>query len=190
MHLGFTFSFPVEQTAIDAGKLLTWTKGFNAKNAIGKDVVRLLQDAFDRKHIHVRCSALVNDVSGMRVSGMMANPQTVGTLLSRSYQNGPALIGAIFGTGTNGAYIDHTRTLSKIGKDKIAEAEAGGEHAGQYMVVNTEWGAMDNDVGRRSITTDTAYASDTSYPSPSSTTSSTVKVSTRAFSPEGRVNMY
>lgn len=57
------FSFPVEQTAIDAGKLLTWTKGFTAKNAIGQDVVRLLQDAFDRKHIHVRCSALVNDVS-------------------------------------------------------------------------------------------------------------------------------
>lgn len=56
-------SFPVEQTAIDAGELLTWTKGFNAKNAIGHDVVRLLQDAFDRKHMHVRCSALVNDVS-------------------------------------------------------------------------------------------------------------------------------
>jgi hexokinase len=56
-------SFPVEQTAIDAGKLLTWTKGFAAKNAIGHDVVKLLQDALDRKHIHVRCSALVNDVS-------------------------------------------------------------------------------------------------------------------------------
>jgi hypothetical protein len=28
--------------------------------------VRLLQDAFDRKHIHVRCSALVNDVSRTR----------------------------------------------------------------------------------------------------------------------------
>ena len=79
LHLGFTFrsaewslmhlsltmhgSFPVEQTAIDAGKLLTWTKGFSATNAIGNDVVRLLQDAFDRKHIHVQCSALVNDVS-------------------------------------------------------------------------------------------------------------------------------
>ena len=55
-------SFPVEQTAIDAGKLLTWTKGFAAKNAIGQDVMRLLQDAIDRKHIHVRFSALVNDV--------------------------------------------------------------------------------------------------------------------------------
>jgi hexokinase len=62
VHLGFTFSFPVEQTALDQGKLLTWTKGFSAKNAVGHDVVKLLQDAFDRKHIHVRCSALVNDV--------------------------------------------------------------------------------------------------------------------------------
>lgn len=57
-------SFPVEQTAIDSGTLLTWTKGFAAKNAIGHDVVKLLNDAFERKHIHVRCSALVNDVSG------------------------------------------------------------------------------------------------------------------------------
>ena len=61
--LALTFSFPVEQTALDSGTLLTWTKGFAAKNAIGKDVVKLLQDAFDRKHIHVRCVALVNDVS-------------------------------------------------------------------------------------------------------------------------------
>jgi len=66
-HAVLSQSFPVEQTAIDAGKLLTWTKGFNAKNAIGHDVVQLLQDAFDRKHIHVRCSALVNDVSCTRV---------------------------------------------------------------------------------------------------------------------------
>lgn len=56
-------SFPVEQTAIDAGKVLTWTKGFSATGAIGNDVVKLLQDSLDRKHIHVRCSALVNDVS-------------------------------------------------------------------------------------------------------------------------------
>jgi len=63
VHLGLTFSFPVEQTALGSGKILTWTKGFSAKNAIGNDVVKLLQDAFDRKHMHVKCVALVNDVS-------------------------------------------------------------------------------------------------------------------------------
>lgn len=61
--LGLTFSFPVEQTALDSGKILTWTKGFSARNAIGNDVVKLLQDAFDRKHMNVKCVALVNDVS-------------------------------------------------------------------------------------------------------------------------------
>lgn len=69
---------------------------------------------------------------------------TVGTLLSRSYQHGPALVGAIFGTGTNGAFIDKTRTIRKLGEEKIKACEAMGEHAGEWMVVNTEWGAMDN----------------------------------------------
>lgn len=62
IHLGFTFSFPVDQSAIDSGKLLTWTKGFNVKNVVGQDVVKLLQDAFDRKQMNVKCVALVNDV--------------------------------------------------------------------------------------------------------------------------------
>ena len=29
--LGFTFSFPTEQTAVNAGKLIEWTKGFTTK---------------------------------------------------------------------------------------------------------------------------------------------------------------
>lgn len=65
LPLGLTFSFPVEQTALNQGKILTWTKGFAAKNAVGNDVVQLLQDAFNRKHLHVRCVALVNDVSAL-----------------------------------------------------------------------------------------------------------------------------
>lgn len=115
--------------------------------------MRLLQDAFDRKHMHVCCSALVNDVSGFAISQAsiclpesQADIQTVGTLLSRSYQNGPALIGAIFGTGTNGAYIDKTSTIKKLGEEKIHKLEEGGADAGEYMVINTEWGAFDNRV--------------------------------------------
>jgi len=70
-----TFSFPVEQTALDSGKILTWTKGFSAKNAIGNDVVKLLQDAFDRKHMHVKCVALVNDVCRAQLSRSGSNSQ-------------------------------------------------------------------------------------------------------------------
>ncbi|KIK42987.1 hypothetical protein CY34DRAFT_804313 [Suillus luteus UH-Slu-Lm8-n1] len=120
--LALTFSFPVEQSALDSGVLLTWTKGFSAKNAIGKDVVKLLQDAFDRKHIHVKCVALVND--------------TVGALLSRAYTSGGCILGAIFGTGTNGAYVEEVSKITKLGQNPVA---AGGE-----MIVNTEWGAFNN----------------------------------------------
>ncbi|EMD40975.1 hypothetical protein CERSUDRAFT_80619 [Gelatoporia subvermispora B] len=121
--LGLTFSFPVEQTALDQGKILTWTKGFAAKNAIGHDVVRLLQDAFDRKHLHVKCVALVND--------------TVGALLSRAYTAGGCILGSIFGTGTNGAYLERVENIKKLG-DNPARQKGG------FMVVNTEWGAFNN----------------------------------------------
>lgn len=77
LHLGFTFSFPVEQTALDSGTLLTWTKGFSAKNAQGNDVVKMLQEALDRKHLHVKCTALVNDVRFLVVfviASLILNP--------------------------------------------------------------------------------------------------------------------
>ncbi|KAL7282030.1 hypothetical protein ACG7TL_003497 [Trametes sanguinea] len=121
--LGLTFSFPVEQTALNKGKILTWTKGFAAKNAVGHDVVQLLQDAFNRKHLHVRCVALVND--------------TVGALLSRAYTSGGCLLGSIFGTGTNGAYVERVENIKKLG-DSPARQNGG------YMIVNTEWGAFNN----------------------------------------------
>ncbi|KAJ6538972.1 hypothetical protein B0H19DRAFT_960128 [Mycena capillaripes] len=129
VHLGLTFSFPVEQTALDSGKILTWTKGFSAKHAIGNDVVKLLQDAFDRKHMHVKCVALVND--------------TVGALLSRAYTAGGCVLGAIFGTGTNGAYVEDLANIRKLANDPAASR-------GGLMVVNTEWGAFNNSATRHS----------------------------------------
>ncbi|GAC72095.1 hypothetical protein PANT_6d00069 [Moesziomyces antarcticus T-34] len=122
LFLGFTFSFPVEQTAIDRGHLIHWTKGFDCPDAPGKDVVQLLQDALDRKHIKVKCSALVND--------------TVGALLAHAYASNGALISAIFGTGTNGAYLED---ISKITKLKSAQGSI------THMVINTEWGGFDDD---------------------------------------------
>lgn len=59
-QLGFAFSFPVQQTAIDRGKLIRWTKGFACGNAIQKDVVALLQDAFLRKNLEINIAAVNN----------------------------------------------------------------------------------------------------------------------------------
>ncbi|KAF9574197.1 glucokinase [Mortierella alpina] len=119
LELGFTFSFPVTQTAIDAGVLLRWTKGFHCPGAVGNDIVQLLQDALNRNEVNVHVAALVND--------------TVGTLLAHSYKHPNTFIGAIFGTGTNGAYVENARNI------KTMTADAG------EMIINIEWGNFDKD---------------------------------------------
>ncbi|ORY86936.1 glucokinase, partial [Protomyces lactucae-debilis] len=128
LRLGFTFSFPVTQTAIDRGILLRWTKGFDIKAAVGRDVVELLQDELNKRDIPVNVVALVND--------------TVGTLMARSYgspEEGGAAMGAIFGTGTNGAYLEDIKKIKKLDASTIPGNPT-------QMVVNTEWGSFDNDL--------------------------------------------
>lgn len=98
-------------------------QGFECKNAVGKDVAQLLQDALDRKHIHVKCSALVND--------------TAGTLMAAAYERGDCLCGGIFGTGTNGAYVEEVAKITKESKTK-EELEQAKKAGLDKMVVNTE----------------------------------------------------
>uniref|UniRef100_A0A060TG21 Phosphotransferase n=1 Tax=Blastobotrys adeninivorans TaxID=409370 RepID=A0A060TG21_BLAAD len=125
--MGFTFSFPVDQTSLNKGKLIRWTKGFDIKDAVGKDIVEEFQAAITSRKLPVHVAALVND--------------TVGTLMSRSYtkaETGHTLVGCIFGTGTNGAYSEKIKTIPKF--DSAAHPEI----TDKIMVINTEWGSFDN----------------------------------------------
>lgn len=142
--LGFTFSFPVQQYGINKGTLMRWTKGFDIQDAIGKDVCALLQKELDALDLPVRVAALVND--------------TVGTLMARSYTSPGktgTLLGAIFGTGTNGAYVEKL--------DKVTKLKSMGEDAGDIdestgeMIINTEWGSFDNQL---SVLPSTTYDTD------------------------------
>jgi hexokinase len=54
LTFGFTFSFPVNQTGIASGTLIQWTKGFSTSGVEGKDVVSLLDAAFQRKNVHAK----------------------------------------------------------------------------------------------------------------------------------------
>ncbi|KAF9931823.1 glucokinase [Linnemannia zychae] len=120
LELGFTFSFPVAQTAVNAGMLLRWTKGYNCPGAVGNDIVQLLQEALDRNNVNVHVAALVND--------------TVGTLLAHSYKHPNTFIGAILGTGTNGAYVEDTHNIKSMPTLTTDE-----------MIINIEWGNFDKD---------------------------------------------
>ena len=56
--LGFTFSFPVENSSISSGRLLRWTKDYKAEDAIGKDPTTLLQEALKSKGVRHVISVL------------------------------------------------------------------------------------------------------------------------------------
>ena len=66
--LGFTFSFPVDQTSLKTGTLIHWTKGFNAEDCVGQDVVALLQRALVKRNIKINVVALVNDTAGTQIA--------------------------------------------------------------------------------------------------------------------------
>jgi len=126
-RLGFTFSFPVHQKGINRGTLIRWTKGFDIPDAIGRDVCELLQAEIDRLGLPVKVAALVND--------------TVGTLMARAYTapgKGEAVLGAIFGTGTNGAYVEKLANVKKPMEGEFHDKSTGN------MIINTEWGSFDN----------------------------------------------
>lgn len=85
----------------------------------------MLQEALERQNLRVRVTALVND--------------TVGTLLAHSYRTGQAAIGAIYGTGTNGAYIERVDRFNKLDQQTIQSF-----NDAPTIICNTEWGATDN----------------------------------------------
>ncbi|KAK2118503.1 Hexokinase-3 [Saguinus oedipus] len=120
LPLGFTFSFPCRQLGLDQGILLNWTKGFNASDCEGQDVVSLLREAITRRQaVELNVVAIVND--------------TVGTMMSCGYEDPRCEIGLIVGTGTNACYMEELRNVAGVPGDS------------GHMCINMEWGAFGDD---------------------------------------------
>jgi len=85
--MGFTFSYPCDQRAINHGILQRWTKGFDVQGVEGHDVVPMFQKALKEKGVDIDVTAVVND--------------TTGTLIASNYTDPTTQIGCIFGTGIN-----------------------------------------------------------------------------------------
>ncbi|GIY43228.1 hexokinase type 2 [Caerostris darwini] len=125
LPLGFCFSFPMIQTGVNEGILVTWTKSFKCKNVVGKEVVQMLNHAFSKKQgVDVDIVAIINDATG--------------TMMMGSYIDKRSAIGMILGTGCNAAYFER---VSRIEKWE-------GKHPGiDEVIIDIEWGAFgDNGV--------------------------------------------
>ncbi|KAI1423686.1 glucokinase glkA [Xylaria sp. FL1777] len=125
--LGFAFSFPAYQAGINSGILLRWTKGYDIPEVVNQDVCLLLQSEIDLLKLPVKVTAIVNDA--------------LGTIMSRAYTlplvHTRPTVGAIFGTGTNGVYLQNLCDITKP-IDGIVDRLTG------TMFMSTEWGSFDN----------------------------------------------
>ncbi|CAI5437663.1 unnamed protein product [Caenorhabditis angaria] len=124
LPVGFTFSYPCDQTGLRSATLLRWTKGVTATGCVGEDVVQLLEDAIARDgRVKVEIVALIND--------------TVGTMVAAAYEaGGQCDIGVIIGTGTNASYMEDSKKIVH------GLANATDKYTHKQMIIDTEWGGF------------------------------------------------
>lgn len=153
--IGFCFSFALEQTSLNNGKLLLWTKNFKGNGLINQDVVAALIDTFHtRAGLTVTIPAVVND--------------TVAALIALKYSQPRTQAGIILGTGTNCAYIEcidnmtsklphayilssraaaaatSTSSSSPNDNNNSNDKPTSSSSSSLYMAVNTEWGGFNS----------------------------------------------
>jgi hexokinase len=130
-RIGFCFSYPVEISRNNDGRLLYFTKEIKAPEVTGSYICRSLREALSEKGINDRWSfTLLNDT----VATLLAGKADSSSCEYDSY------IGFILGTGSNTAYIEDG---SKILKDPSL-------HTKGYQIINAESG-MFNLIPRNKI---------------------------------------
>uniref|UniRef100_A0A914X5J5 Phosphotransferase n=1 Tax=Plectus sambesii TaxID=2011161 RepID=A0A914X5J5_9BILA len=120
LPVGFVFSYPCELHSIRSARLLWWTKGFDIKDCLQKDVVLLLEHALEMNNsIKARIKAVMND--------------TVGQLAAAAYKYGPeCCVAVVIGYGCNSSYLEETAKIKKFNASKA-------DYNHKHMVIVTEW---------------------------------------------------
>ncbi len=113
-RIGYCFSYPVTAS----GQLLFWTKGIQAPNEVGRNVVSDLLEALEQRELNACSVQIVNDTVAALLAAYAHDT-------SHTYAG---YVGFILGTGTNTAYAETTKNL--------AEAYPGGA----FMPINCESG--------------------------------------------------
>ena len=136
LPLGFTFSYPCIQDRLDHGILQTWTKGLDIKGVEGEDVAAQLREAIKKRvrPQHPPSSPHTNPPQNLPVRLIALVNDTVGAMIASSYNDPNTIIGAIFGTGCNAAYMETSISIPK----------ATGFSPNTPMAINCEYGAFDN----------------------------------------------
>ncbi|KAE9418478.1 hypothetical protein Angca_005099, partial [Angiostrongylus cantonensis] len=116
LPVGFTFSYPCDQTSLRSAKLLRKARLDIHPGSINWYQIRL-------GGIKVEVVALIND--------------TVGTMVAAAYETrGECDLGVIIGTGTNASYMESTKAIL------YGLQNATVEYPHEEMIIDTEWGGF------------------------------------------------
>jgi hexokinase len=129
LPLGFCFSYPATQERIDHAVLQTWTKGFDIDGVEGHDAAAQLRAKIEEKELPLDLICVIND--------------TVGAMVASAYSDPATIIGGIFGTGCNAAYMSSVSSIKKLSPNDERLKDKDGNIRGR-MAINCEYGAFDN----------------------------------------------
>lgn len=127
--LGFTFSYPATQDRIDHAVLQRWTKGFDIDGVEGHDAAAQLREKIEERNLPFNLICVIND--------------TVGAMVASAYSDPLTIVGGIFGTGCNAAYMSSIEAIKKLSPNAEQLKDGEGHMTGR-MAINCEYGAFDN----------------------------------------------
>ncbi|KAI4106831.1 MAG: hypothetical protein LQ339_002803 [Xanthoria mediterranea] len=121
LPLGIAWAFPIDQTSIRSGNIISMGKGFHCSTFKGSDLGDLITEACQRLNLNIRLDAIVNDSSAV--------------VLSRAYVDPSTRLAVILGTGLNAAVHLPVRCLdeSKFGARRFPSTAKI-----NHVLVNTE----------------------------------------------------
>ena len=128
--MGVSWSFPIEQTSHQSGRLLQMGKGFlAAEGLLRQDLGQLIESCCHQRGLNVRLHAIINDSSA--------------TLLSTAYLAPATRFALILGTGVNAAV--HL-PVGLFGAAKFGIRPSEWFASAQHVIVNTEMSMMGHDI--------------------------------------------
>ncbi|MBN1222329.1 MAG: hexokinase [Candidatus Aminicenantes bacterium] len=119
--VGFCFSYPAEISPEGDGKLLAWTKEIKAPEVIGDFIGRNIFDRLRKRGFH-HSFILLNDTVSTLLAGKSAG-------MAKPFAS---FVGLILGTGTNTAYVECNRNITKLTNLNPAEKQAINVESGNF----------------------------------------------------------
>jgi len=120
-RVGFCFSYPAEITPNGDGRLLTWTKEIKAPEVEGAYLGQSIGDRLKIRGSNLKFT-LINDTVAVLLAGKsIARPRDFGSF-----------VGFILGTGTNTAYVEQNRRITKRNDLAVQGCQAVNVESGNF----------------------------------------------------------